>query len=57
MKDSYHGEHCVSGVGCDAVKCKFNDTDKRKCIAENIKVGDVASSCKTDTFCATFSEK
>ncbi len=57
MSDIYGRGECVKGVGCDAVKCRFNDADKRKCVAESIKVGGATSSSKKDTFCATFSER
>jgi len=57
MTDSYNNTCPVKDVGCDAVKCKYNDVDKRKCVAENIKVGGTTSSCKQDTFCATFTDK
>ncbi len=57
MSDIAGRGDCVKGVGCDAIKCKYNDSDKRKCVAENIKVGGVTSSSKKDTFCATFCEK
>ena len=48
---------CVQGVGCDAYKCKYNDNEQSKCVAENIKVGGVTSTCEKDTFCSTFIEK
>ncbi len=47
----------VKGVGCDAFKCKYNDNNHSKCVAENIKVGGVTSTCEKDTFCSTFMEK
>jgi Domain of Unknown Function (DUF1540). len=57
MQDKMGHDCNVRNVGCDAVKCKYNDTDKRKCVADSIKVGGLTSSNKQDTFCATFSEK
>lgn len=55
MPDKYK-EH-VQGVGCNAINCIYNENSSKKCVAENIMVGGYDSTMKTETFCATFSDK
>ena len=55
MPDRYK-EH-IEGVGCNAVNCIYNDNSSKKCVAESIMVGGYDSTRKTETFCATFSDR
>jgi len=50
-------QECVHTVACTAVNCIYNDNNQKRCVAEKITVGGYDSTRKTDTFCATFTDK